>query len=585
MTLFKKFSFLLSKKQKKQFLFLVFLMLLGMIFEMLGLGLLIPVLGIVLNSDIANSYPVLAPVLNLLGNPTQNYLIIYCMTLLVTVYIIKTIYLIFLAWKQSKFMTELFVELGESLFLGYLTQPYKFHLQRNSAELLRNIQNEIGQFTTAVQAFVTLISEISVIIGIAVLLIFAEPVGAISITFFLALMAFVFHRFTKNKLTSWGETRQHHAKIVNQHLLQGLGGVKDVKLLGRERYFLDQFAFHNRLYAGIQLKTSTLSIAPRFYLELLAVFGLAGLILIMVFQNKPLDLLIPTIGIFVAAAFRMIPSMNRIMSSFQIIRFSKSTLDLLLDEINLVSKKESRKNNKITFKDELEGIDISFTYNGASKEAIDKINIIIRKGQCVGLIGESGSGKSTLVDLILGLLEPVNGELMIGKQNMKDCTRNWQDKIGYVPQAIYLIDESIKKNIAFGIPDEQIDNDAVLNAVIAAQLDEFVNSLPEKLETFVGERGVRLSGGQRQRIGIARALYHDPEVLVLDEATSALDSETEKGVMEAVNALQGVNKTIIIVAHRLSTVEQCDYIYRLDKGKVIEEGTPEVILKSFKIIA
>ena len=586
MTSIQKFNYLLTASQKRQLIILAFLLLIGMFFEMAGLGVLLPALGLMLKSDIVKDYPLLKPVVNYLGNPSQKKLLIYGMEILIFIYLAKTIYLIFLGWKQSKFTTQLSADLSEKLFLGYMRQPYTFHLQRNSAELLRNIQTEVGQFTAVSQAAVTLTSELSVITGIAFLLILAEPIGAISVTLFLGLTAFVFHRLTRNKLLKWGVSRQYHAGHTNKHLLQGLGGVKDIKLMGREENFLDEFAVHNRAYARIQLKTMTLSLAPRFYLELFAVLGLVGLILAMVLQNKPLGLLIPTIGIFVAAAFRMIPSLNRIMSSMQTVRYTQSTVEVLYKE--LVTINESRKNglknkSKLDFREKLCGNNLTFSYNGATSNAIDNINICIRKGQSVGLIGASGSGKSTLVDLLLGLLEPEQGEFLIDGQNMKDNLRKWQNKIGYVPQAIYLIDDSLRKNIAFGIPDEQIDDEAVMRALKAAQMDDFVNTLPEKLETFVGERGVRLSGGQRQRIGIARALYHDPEVLVLDEATSALDTETEKGVMIAVNALHG-NKTIIIVAHRLTTVEKCDYIYKLDKGKIIEEGISLNLIKSSQVI-
>ena len=584
MTSIKKFRYLLTTSQKKQLIILAFLLLIGMLFEMAGLGVLLPALGLMLKADIVKDYPSIRPVINFLGNPSQKQLLLYGMGLLIMVYVTKTIYLIFLGWKQSKFTSQLSAELSEKLFLGYMRQPYTFHLQRNSAELLRNIQAEVGQFTTVSQSAVTLTSELSVISGVAFLLILAEPIGAISVTLFLGLTAFGFHRLTRNKLLKWGVSRQFHAGHTNQHLLQGLGGVKDIKLMGREENFLKEFSVHNRAYARILLKTMTLSLAPRFYLELFAVLGLVGLILAMVLQNKPLELLIPTIGIFVAAAFRMIPSLNRIMSSMQTVRYTQSTVDVLYKEmitINESSKNGLKNKSKLNFTKLLEGKSLTFSYNGAISNAIDNVNISIRKGHSVGFIGASGSGKSTLVDLLLGLLEPENGEFQIDGQNMKENIRNWQDKIGYVPQAIYLIDDSLRKNVAFGIPDEQIDKIAVMRALKAAQLDEFVNTLPEKLETFVGERGVRLSGGQRQRIGIARALYHDPEVLVLDEATSALDNETEKGVMSAVNALQG-NKTIIIVAHRLTTVEMCDYIYKLDKGRIIQEGIPVDLIKMEK---
>lgn len=320
------------------------------------------------------------------------------------------------------------------------------------------------------------------------------------------------------------------------------------------------------------MKIGTLNLVPRSYLELLAVIGLAGLIILMVLQGRSLELLIPTIGIFMVAAFRMIPSVNRIMSSMQIIRFSKPAIDMLYEEFTMINTSTNSQvaNDlcKMPFNESIEIRDLTFRYSGADKNSIENVTLAIKKGESIGLVGPSGSGKSTMIDLVLGLLTPVSGTITIDGQNIQDNLRGWQNQIGYVPQSIYLTDNTLRRNVAFGISNEKIDNEAVARVIKAAQLDEFVQSLPEGLETFVGERGVRLSGGQRQRIGIARALYHDPEVLVLDEATSALDSVTETGVMQAVSALKG-SKTLILIAHRLTTLENCDRIYTLKHGKII----------------
>jgi ABC-type multidrug transport system fused ATPase/permease subunit len=583
MTNYKKLNFLLSGKQKSQLVVLIVLMLLGVLFEMAGLGIILPALSLMLKADVVQSYPVLKPALNYLGNPTQSQLVIYVMSVIVLVYLIKTIFLIFLGWRQSKFTTELAANLSDKLFLGFLRQPYTFHLQRNSAELLYKIQGEVSQFSAVWQAFVILASEFSVIAGIFLLLVITEPVGAISVTIFFIVTGFTFYRITRNKLLVWGQNRQYHSAQNNQHLLQGLGGIKDIKLLGREDQFVSEFSFHNHKFANIMTKISTLSLIPRLYFELLSVIGMAVLIIIMALQNKPFDLVLPTLGIFLVAAFRLIPSLNRIMSSVQTVRFMQSTIDILYSEflnirqIELVQSIE--KNEKAIFNSELVASNLSFSYPNTSSKVIKNISINIKKGQSVGFIGSSGSGKSTLVDILLGLLSQDEGTIMIDGVSIEDCKRDWQNSIGYVSQTIYLIDDSLRKNIAFGIPDALIDNASVLRAMKAAQLDEFVENLPDGLESFVGERGIRLSGGQRQRIGIARALYHDPDVLVLDEATSSLDTKTEKGVMDAVSKLKGI-KTLIIIAHRLSTVENCTHLYRLEKGNIVEDGTPEQILKT-----
>ncbi|MDP3667901.1 MAG: ABC transporter ATP-binding protein [Sediminibacterium sp.] len=584
-TLIEKLRYLLSHKQKRQLLVLSVLLLVGMLFEMASLGILIPALGLMLKSNIGEEFPILRPLLKTLGNPTQVQLVLWGMSILVFVYLIKAIFLIFLSWRQSKFSFDLSADMSKELFFGYLRQPYTFHLQRNSAELLRNIQSEINQFTNVSMAVISLTLEFSVVMGVAFILIIAEPLGAIVVTSILALAAFVFHRITKNKLIEWGERRQIHVGLSNQHLLQGLGGVKDIKLMGREDYFLDEFSTHMDELAKVQVRMTTLSLIPRLYLELLAVAGLAGLIVTMVIQNKPLDLLLPILGVFVAAAFRMIPSVNRIMGAVQSIRYTEPVVNVLYDEFKLNNDSRvlvgSQPIVKLYFNNRLQIKELDFHYLNANKKALDRVSFEIKKGESIGFIGPSGSGKSTLVDAILGLLAPDKGEILVDGYDIQKNLRGWQDQIGYVPQSIYLTDDTLRRNVAFGIPDDQIDNTAVERAINAAQLVEFVESLSDGLETFVGERGVRLSGGQRQRIGIARALYHDPAVLVLDEATSALDSATERSVMEAVSALQG-DKTILIVAHRLSTLENCDKIYKINNGKILDQPSLGLLLPDLK---
>jgi ABC-type multidrug transport system fused ATPase/permease subunit len=555
-------------------------MVIGVLFEMIGLGALIPALGLMLNPEIINNYPYLGSFFAHLGNPSKLQIVLYGLILLILIYTIKASFLIYLSWRQSKFSADLSADLANQLFIGYLRLPYSFHLEKNSAELLRNIQSEVGQFTFISQSVIALSVEISIVIGVALMLIIVEPIGALIITTFLTLSVYIFHILTKKRLLSWGEQRQKHIGLANLHLLQGLGGVKDVKVLAREDHFLNEFRVHNYSNAKIQTKVSTLGLVPRLYLELLAVIGLVGLIIIMVIQKKPLELLLPTMGVFAAAAFRMIPSANRIMTSIQGIRYARPVVELLYYEIELIRSEIScvQTTDKIEFKYKLELKDLSFKYFGADKKALDNISLTLLKGQTIGIIGPSGSGKSTLVDVILGLLNPVTGEVLSDEKNINTNIRSWQSQIGYVPQSIYLTDDTLRNNIAFGIPSNQINEASVLNALKAAQLEEFVKSLPRGLDTFVGERGVRLSGGQRQRIGIARALYNNPPFLLLDEATSALDNSTEGEVMAEVMSMKG-KKTILIVAHRLTTVSKCDTIYRFSSGKIIEEGTPESVLK------
>ena len=573
--MFKKLIFIFSKDQKKQLLIIGFLLLIGMIFEMAGLGVLIPALGIILNPNIGEKYPSLNPLLQFLGNPSSDKLIIYGLSLLVIVYFIKITFLTYLSWKQSNFSSKLGAEITFSLFKGYMSMPYSFHLKRNSSQLIKNLQAEIGQFTTLSQSIIFLTIESSVILGSALMLIIIDPIGAISVSFFLLVSSMIFHRVTKKRLLSWGQRRQDYDSQINKHLIQGLSAVKDVKIFGKEIFFLTKFNIPNFLKAKIFTNQVTLQQIPRLYLELLSVMGLAGLVVIKIFQHKPLDLLLPTLGVFVAASFRMLPSVNRIMSSIQGIKFAKPVVDVLYHEFHLIRNTEeiieATETIKLNFTNEINISEVSFKYEDSSKEALSNITLKIKHGESIGLFGPSGSGKSTLVDIILGLLSSDKGQITVDGINIKNCLRQWQNQIGYVPQTIYLIDDSILHNVAFGISDDQIDLKAVEKAIKAAQLNEFIQALPEGLNTFVGERGVRLSGGQRQRIGIARALYHDPSILVLDEATSALDYVTEKSVMDAVTAFQG-HKTLIIVAHRLSTLENCDRLYQLETGQIVNNN-------------
>lgn len=580
--LLQKLQFLLNAQQKKQLVILSILLIIGMLFEMAGLGVLIPALGLMLSTKGAKDYPALQPLLNSLGNPSQNELVLYGMLFLVLLYFLKALFLVFLSWRQSKFSAEFSAELSSRLFFGYLRQPYAFHLHRNSAELLRNIRGEVGELTEITKSVIILTIEFTVVVGIGFVLILQNPLGTLVVTAFLGLSSFGVYRLTKKKLLNWGERRQIHEGEMNQHLLQGIGGVKEVKLYGKEESFLKEFDEHNYGRARVITRQYTMMYFPRLYLEFIAVVALAGAVIMMMIQGKPLAGFITTIGIFVAGAFRMIPSVNRIMGSIQFIRYSSPVVDVLYKECKLIRNSDTAELAHSTvpnvlFSKEIELQNINFTYASASHRSLENISMKIVKGESVGFVGTTGSGKSTLIDIILGLLPPVSGNINVDGNNISGNLRSWQNQIGYVPQTIYLTDDTIRRNVAFGVPDELINNEAVEKAISAAQMSDFIKHLPDGMQTFVGEHGVRLSGGQRQRIGLARALYYDPALLVLDEATSALDSNTESDVMEAVLSLRN-SKTIIIVAHRLSTLGNCDRVYKLEKGKIIQEGTPEEVL-------
>ncbi len=547
-------------------------MVIGMVLETLGVGLVIPALALLTQSDIARDYPALQPALQMLGNPSQHNLVIGGLLVLVGVYLIKALFLVFLTSRQMRFAFGVQEQLSQSLFAVYLSQPYSFHLQRNSAQLIRNVINEAGLFAgTGVQSAMLLITESLVLLGLCTLLLVVEPLGALIVVSVLGIAAWGFHRLTLTNIKRWAAARQFHEGLRIQHLQQGLGGAKDVKLLGRETEFLKQYIPHNMHSARVGQLVATLKQLPRLWLELLAVSGLAILAISMLAQGHALETILPTLGLFAAAAFRLLPSVNRILGSVQSLIYVLPVIDILHAELNLAIPKVVGMSSSVSpFRMALELRQINYTYPGAAEPTLTDISLAIQRGESVGFIGASGAGKSTLVDILLGLLAPDTGEVLMDREDIQINLRNWQDQIGYVPQSIFLTDDTLRRNVAFGLPNDQIDDTAVVRAIKAAQLEEFVLSLPDGLETIVGERGIRLSGGQRQRIGIARALYHDPKVLVLDEATSSLDTATEREVMQAVRAMHGA-KTILIVAHRLSTVAHCNRLYRLHAGRVIEE--------------
>jgi ABC-type multidrug transport system fused ATPase/permease subunit len=577
---FRALWFVLELEQRKAAILLFSMMIIGTLLELIGIGLVFPVMALIANEEPTARYPLLSAGIMLMGNPSRTMLVVISMLALLGVYAFRTGFLALLAWQQSRFVYRLQARLAQRLFNGYLWQPYSFHLKRNSAQLIRNTISQVGTLVGAVQQGLMLLTELMVLVTFSLCLLLVEPLGVSLIVGTLGGLAWGFNLLTRKRIQRWGESLQKHESKRVQHLQEGLGGAKDIKLLGREREFIADFELHNYKSAQMMEMHTTLVALPRLWLEFLAVGGLVSLVLIMVWQGKTVNALLPTLGVFGAAAFRLMPSVNRIIGGIQNTRFAFTAIENLTQELRLLTQQQPvRSKQTFTFKKEMVISGVSFRYEGADKDALSRIEIRIERGSAVGLIGGSGAGKSTLIDIIVGLLQPTGGRVYVDGVDILHNLRGWQDKIGYVPQHIYLTDDTLRRNVAFGIADSAIDDAAVTSAVSAAQLDEFVASLPQGLQTVVGERGVRFSGGQRQRIGIARALYHNPELLVLDEATSALDQETESAVMQAIGQLKG-SRTIVVVAHRLSTVQQCDWVYRLCDSIVVQDGTASDVLGS-----
>ena len=570
---FKNIWFLIPESKKRSLIKLWIMVIFGVLLEMIGIGLIIPVIALLTQKDIYTSYPVLGELIQRLNNPSVETLIMSLMLALVFAYIIKNSFLALLAWKQSKLIFGLQSEIAIKLFSNYLKQPYQYHLQKNSGQLIRNIQGEVSVFiNSVVTPCLYLLTEMLILIGFSVLLLFVEPIGTTVMLSTLIFFATQFHRFTKNRTLHWAKQRIIHEGLRIQQLYQGLGGVKETKLYGREHDFIDKYTIHTNKSMECNQRQLFINQMPRLWLELLTLISLFLLVGSMVLQQIPISMMLPTLSLYALVAFRLIPSANRIITAIQQLRFGLPTLNLLSEELSLNEPQLIKSGNvdKMKFKNNFQIKNLSYSYPNADSKALNSISLRINKGDFIGFVGESGSGKSTLIDIILGVLPPTSGSLYLDGVDISENLRGWQNQIGYVPQEIFLIDDTLRRNIAFGLNDNDINHTSIQKAISLAQLENFINDLPEGLNTIVGERGVRISGGQRQRIGIARALYHKPEVLVLDEATSNLDIKTEADLMDAIFALHG-QKTIITVAHRLKTLDKCDNIYTLRNGKIIDE--------------
>ena len=560
---------ILPKKYQSQTFTILTLTLIGTLLETIGIGLVIPAIALMAYENIASNYPVLQPIIAALGNPSQAQLVIYGVSLLLSAYVIKALYLAFLSWRQAQYIYGIKAYLSAALFEKYIRSPYDFHLQQNSGHLIRNLTVEVQELVGRVlNPTVLLATELTVIAALAIMLFIFEPIGAAALFLILGIAMYVFQNTTKKHLKQWGSDRQRHEGYRIQKAQEGLGGVKDVKLLGREADFIANYSLHNLNASLVERKQNALSQIPRLWLETIGVMGLTLLVIIALQHTDTPASVIPTIGLFAAAAFRILPSANRVLNSLQSLRYADIVVKLMLKELARTDEKKQPDTHTITFTEEIELRNVSYIYPNAESKSISDVCLSIGKGESIGLVGTSGAGKSTLVDLILGLLKPTSGAIYVDGKDINDGMRSWQDQIGYVQQSIFLSDDTLKRNIAFGLKDDDIDDELVKQAIKAAQLEQFLETLPNGVNTFVGERGIRLSGGQRQRIGIARALYHNPPVLVFDEATSALDNETEVEVMEAIKALKGT-RTMIIIAHRLSTIEHCDKVYRLKNGNIV----------------
>ena len=546
--------------------------LIGTALEALGIGLVIPVMTTMSKATTGNSGSVLQPLFNFFGIREVGTMVGVAVLCIVATYFVKNLYKLFFSYVSGRVNNFTSHQVTSQLFRSYLTRPYTFHLQRNSSDLLNSMQQEAGMTIGLVSGVIGLTQELLLAGAVIWLMVYTEPVAAVSTVLILVLGSMLYLKVTKPMINKFGRQRQLIQAPLTRYLLQGFGGVKDIKVLGRSNDFLDQYERQNLIVQDAGLRYGILkSIAPM-WTELLAMSGLTVVVWVMVWQDRSPDRIIPLLGLFVIATWRFVPSVNSVVNLTNSIRYSRPAVESVYREFEYIKLQQNVVKTKIIFNEKVEMRNLTFNYPNTITPSLHNVNIVVRKGETVGFIGPSGAGKSTLVDVILGLLPQTSGELLIDGVEMQEHNLEWQSAIGYVSQAIYLTDDTVRRNVAFGIAESDVDEVALERALRSAQLWDFVDSLPNKMHTIVGERGVRVSGGQRQRIGIARALYHEPQVLILDEATSSLDIETEAEVMNAIRALQGF-KTILIVAHRLSTVQHCDRLYRIEDAEIVAEGT------------
>ncbi len=555
---------------KKKSIIILFCLLFSMLLEALGLGLLLPIVTLILDSEVLSNYPSISEFFFKLGIVSHKQIILFIMILFGLLYFIKSVLLVYISWVLADYSQGLSDNISAKLFDGYISQPYIESINTNTANLQRNVTNEVLQFTAFITNLLFFISESAICISIIITLLYVEPLGAIIVMGVLAILSIIFYISTKGFIFKLGNERLKFDQKRIFTLIQSLGSFKEIKLFNKEFFFVNLFKKRNSSYYNVMKKNQVLQQLPRHYFELSAVLGLVLFIIFSISNGENLNNLVAVLSVFLLAAFRLIPSCNRMLANVQAIKYGSISIDFLFNELNKINSNKQIENNPNTvfnFKKSILIESISYTYPNSNKKAIDQINFEIPANSFIGIVGESGSGKSTFIDSLIGFIHPSSGKITLDGIDIHKNTSQWMSNIGYVPQNIYLSDSTLRNNIAFGLDDDDIDNDKIFKALESAELSKFVNSLSEGIYTNIGEQGGKLSGGQKQRIGIARALYNNPRLIVFDEGTSALDIETEKSIMNSILKFKN-DKTIIMIAHRHSTLSKCDMILEFSESKM-----------------
>lgn len=573
-----KINYIFDKKQKVQSVFLCIGLFIGALMELVGVSLITQLVSLISNPEKIHSNKLMQSFYDIFSMEDDRQFFLFVVIALIFVYLIKNLYLLWINYVQYTFIFNNQLRLSGRLIDCYLKKPYTYHLDKNSAEMVRNVMLDSERFFQMLLSVFLILSEILVSALLCLFLLIVDPIITISVVVILVVFTGLYLVAFKGKAKEYGKINQIYDGKMHQSINQALGAVKDIKILHREKFFANSFlAFGKKKMTAVR-NNNVLGQLPKYLIETVCIGAVLLVLVFKIYNGEDLNEMIPQLAAFVIAAFKLLPSVSKVNNYANLVIFLKPSVDLIYRDIkdtedmvnyevvdaegNLLETSDENQAQKISIKN------LVYRYPHTERNVLNDISFDIPLGKSIGFMGESGAGKSTLIDVILGILTPTSGEVLYGDMNVHEHPLKWSKKLAYIPQTIFLSDDTIRNNIAFGIDEDKIDDEKVWAAVREAQLEDFVKSQPDGLDSMVGERGVRISGGQRQRIGIARALYDNPEILVLDEATAALDSGTEAAVMEAIDRLSG-SMTLLIIAHRLTTIKNCDYIYKVEDGGIV----------------
>lgn len=577
MDIIKKMRYILDRRQKIQICFLGVLIFIGGLLETVSVSGVLPIAWAIIDPAEMQENKYMQWAMQTLGIQDIQGFIIPLLLALIFLYALKNAFLLLLVYVQNRFIALNRNKLISQVLREFLNRPYEFYLDADIPTVFRLTDSDIPNVFNILMAMISLVSESVVFVLLCIVMIVTDWKLLLFLLVVFGILSFLIIKVLKPRLAKLGEKNQSIQSKIAKWRIQAIYGIKDVKVLHREAFFADNYEQSGKVGAGYAERHAVLNNLPRLLIETVFMASVLGYIVLYISFGKDASSLVPMLTTFAIAAIRMMPSVNRINTYLTDISFFRPCLDYVYENMNIneISRRTNQtlqpadRSKKMQLQNCIALKDIVYAYPNTNKLIFDKANMIVPYGKSVGIMGPSGAGKSTIVDILLGLLKIREGSITCDGVNIFDNYPAWLAQIGYIPQSIYLIDESIRNNIAFGIAEKEIDDDCIWQALEEAQLKEFIKGLPEGLDTTIGDRGIRISGGQRQRLGIARALYHNPEMLVFDEATSALDNETEAAVMEAINSFHG-RKTMVIIAHRLNTIEKCDIIYKVDAGKIVK---------------